>query len=146
MLKVSVIIPAYNAMNYLPETLKSVLRQTFTDFEILIIDDGSSDNLVQWVSQLVDPRIKLISQNNQGVSVARNTGITHAQGEFIAFLDADDLWEATKLEKQLHTLEDNPAVGLVYTWTAFIDQSGKFTGILLASHAEGNVWEQIGSP
>lgn len=143
MLKVSVIIPAYNAMNYLPETLKSVLRQSFADFEVLIIDDGSSDNLVQWVSELLDPRVKLISQNNQGVSVARNTGITHAQGEFVAFLDADDLWEPTKLEKQVRYLEDNPEVGLVYTWTAFIDQSGKFTGILLASHAEGNVWEQI---
>ncbi|KOP27853.1 glycosyl transferase family A [Hapalosiphon sp. MRB220] len=141
--KVSVVIPAYNAMTYLPETLESVLQQTFTDFEILIINDGSSDNIVEWTHQIADPRVRLISQPNQGVSVARNTGITHAQGEYIAFLDADDLWQPTKLEKQVHYLEDNPEVGLVYTWTAFVDQWGKHTGIVLAFHAEGNVWEQI---
>ncbi|MBW4432403.1 MAG: glycosyltransferase [Pelatocladus maniniholoensis HA4357-MV3] len=143
MSKVSVVIPAYNAMTYLPETLESVLQQTFTDFEILIINDGSSDNIVEWANQIADPRVRLISQPNQGVSVARNTGITHAQGEYIAFLDADDLWQPTKLEKQVHYLEDNPEVGLVYTWTAFVDQWGKSTGIVLAFHAEGNVWEQI---
>ncbi len=67
--KVSVIIPAYNAMSYLPETIESVLRQAFTDFELLIINDGSSDNIVQWVSQVTDPRVKLISQENQGTAV-----------------------------------------------------------------------------
>ncbi len=141
--KVSVIIPAYNAMAYLPETVESVLNQTFTDFELLIINDGSSDDIVQWASQVTEPRVKLISQENQGVSVARNTGIAHAQGEYVAFLDADDLWEPTKLEKQAQCLENNSAVALVYTWTALIDQLGKPLGILLASHVEGNVWEQI---
>lgn len=141
--KVSIVIPAYNAMTYLPNTLASVLQQTFTDFEVLIIDDGSTDNIQQWVSKVVDPRVKLISQTNQGVSAARNTGITHAQGKFIAFLDADDLWEATKLEKQLCCFNKNPELGLVYTWTAFIDHLEKPTGILITSQAEGNVWEQI---
>ncbi|WP_315786854.1 glycosyltransferase family 2 protein [Fischerella sp. JS2] len=141
--KVSVIIPAYNSMTYLPKTLESVLRQTFTDFEVFIINDGSSDNIVEWALQIADPRVRLISQPNQGVSVARNIGITHAQGEYIAFLDADDLWEPTKLEKQVRCLEDNPAVGLVYTWTNFIDESDQPTGVSIVSHAEGNVWEQI---
>jgi glycosyltransferase involved in cell wall biosynthesis len=141
--KVSVIIPAYNSMTYLPKTLESVLRQTFTDFEVLIINDGSSDNIVEWASKLVDPRVQLISQPNQGVSTARNTGIAHAQGEYIAFLDADDLWEPTKLDKQVCCLDANSAVGLVYTWTAFIDEFGKPTGVSIVSHAEGNVWEQI---
>ena len=102
--KVSVIIPTYNAMTYLPETVESVLRQTYSNFELLIIDDGSSDQTVQWVSQLVDSRVRLISQENQGASVARNTGIAHAQGEYVAFLDADDLWEPTKLEQQVRCL------------------------------------------
>ncbi len=141
--KISVIIPAYNAMNYLPETLESVFKQTFTDFEILIINDGSSDNLVEWVSQIADSRVKLISQVNQGVSAARNTGISNSQGEYIAFLDADDLWEPTKLEKQLNCLEANPKVGLAYTWTAFINQLSQPTGVSIVSHAEGNVWEEI---
>ena len=141
--KVSVVIPAYNAMTYLPETVESVIRQTFTDFEVLIVNDGSSDHVVQWFSQVSDPRVRLISQANQGLPGARNTGIAHAQGEYVAFLDADDLWEATKLEKQVRCLEDKPAVGLVYTWTALADQWGKPMGRIFASHAEGDVWEQI---
>ncbi len=141
--KVSVVIPAYNAMTYLPETLESVLRQTFTDFEVLIINDGSSDHIVQWASELVDSRIRLISQENQGLSGARNTGIAQAQGEYIAFLDADDLWEQTKLEKQVRCLEDNPEVGLVHAWMLLVDEQGKFTGRVMPSYAEGDVWKQL---
>jgi glycosyltransferase involved in cell wall biosynthesis len=141
--KVSIIIPAYNAMIYLPKTLESVLRQTFTDFEVLIVNDGSSDQIVQWAAQLTDPRVKLISQENQGASVARNTGLANAQGDYVAFLDADDLWAATKLEKQTHYLDSHPDVGLVYTWTALIDEQDQPTGIVWASQVEGRVWEHL---
>lgn len=141
--KVSVVIPAYNAIAYLPETIESVLKQTFTDFEVLIVNDGSSDNIVEWAAGVKDSRVRLISQANQGVSAARNTGIAQAQGEYIAFLDADDLWEPTKLEKQVCRLDDNPAIGLVYTWTALIDPAGKLTGTVFCYEAEGNVWETI---
>jgi glycosyltransferase involved in cell wall biosynthesis len=141
--KVSVVIPAYNAIKYLPETVERVLKQTFTDFEVLIINDGSSDNIVAWTSGILDPRVKLISQQNQGVSVARNTGIAQAQGEYIAFLDADDLWEPTKLEKQVHCLEHNQSIGLVHTWMAVIDQQSKPTGRVMTSNAEGEVWKQL---
>lgn len=141
--KVSVVIPAYNAMAYLPETVRSVLSQTFTDFEVLIINDGSSDKIVEWASGLVDSRVKLISQENQGTCGARNTGIAHARGEYIALLDADDLWEQTKLEKQIRFLEDNPEVGLVYTWTVLVDTQGKPTGRMSTFQAEGDVWKQI---
>jgi glycosyltransferase involved in cell wall biosynthesis len=141
--KVSVIITAYNSMTYLPETVESVLRQTFSDFEVLIIDDGSSDDIVQWASGLVDPRVRLISQKNQGVGVARSTGIAHAQGEYVAFLDGDDLWEPTKLEKQVRCFQKNPKVGLVHTWLAGIDQQSKPTGRIIGSHIEGEVWQRI---
>ena len=141
--KVSVVIPAYNAMSYLPETVESVLKQTFTDFEVLIINDGSSDQIAQWFSQVTDPRVKLISQENQGLPGARNTGIAHAQGEYVAFLDADDLWEPSKLEKQVVCLEDKPAVGLVYTWAVLVDEGGNFTGRVIASHLEGDVWKNL---
>ncbi len=141
--KISVVIPAYNVMAYLPETVESVIKQTFTDLEVLIINDGSSDQIVQWVSQLTDPRIKLISQENQGLPGARNTGITHAQGEYIAFLDADDLWEPSKLEKQVECFEKAPEVGLVYTWTTLIDSLRKPIGITFNYDLEGKVWEQI---
>lgn len=141
--KVTVVIPAYNATTYLPETLDSVLAQTFPDFEVLIINDGSTDHIVSWASEIDDPRVKLISQENRGVSEARNTGIKSAQGEYIAFLDADDMWEETKLEKQVRCFESKPEVGLVYTWTRLVDETGQETGIKYDSQVEGNVWQQI---
>ncbi|XGV98162.1 MAG: glycosyltransferase family 2 protein [Leptolyngbya sp. BL-A-14] len=123
--KVSVVIPAYNAMQYLEATLESVLKQTFTDFEVLIINDGSKDHIVEWFSQIKDNRVKLISQHNQGLSRARNTGITNAQGEYIAFLDADDLWEPSKLEKQVQYLDSHADVGMVSTKVVEIDEKGE---------------------
>jgi glycosyltransferase involved in cell wall biosynthesis len=141
--KISIVIPAYNSMKYLPETLESVLQQSFTDFEVLIINDGSTDNIIQWASEITDPRVKLISQKNQGVSVARNTGIARARGEYIAFLDADDLWQQTKLEKQVRCLDENPEVGLVHTSTALMDCHGKLTGRIMTAFAEGEVWQEL---
>ncbi len=144
MVKVSIVIPAYNAMTYLSETLASVFQQTFSDFEVLLVDDGSTDSIQAWVEQSVsDPRVKLISQVNQGLSAARNTGITHSQSEYIAFLDADDLWHPSKLERQVQWLEAHPTVGLIYNWTTLIDSSGKPTGRVLGSAIEGNVLPEI---
>jgi glycosyltransferase involved in cell wall biosynthesis len=143
--KVSVVIPAYNAMKYLAETMDSVFNQTYQDFEVLIVDDGSVDDTFNWVSQLSqkEPKVKLISQTNQGVQKARNKGIREARGEYIAFLDADDLWEPTKLRKQVDSLDSNSAAGLCYTWTALADKQGKATGRVIKSHFEGNVWQQL---
>lgn len=141
--QVTVIIPAYNAMNYLSETVSSVLKQTFTDFEVLIINDGSTDSIVTWASEITEERVHLISQENQGLPGARNTGIRYAQGEYIALLDADDLWEPTKLEKQVQCFQQNPDVGVVYTWTLLIDEYGKPTGRIFASQAQGNVWKEL---
>ncbi|MUH01594.1 glycosyltransferase [Scytonema sp. UIC 10036] len=143
MTKVTVVIPAYNAMAYLPETVDSVLKQTFSDFEVLIVNDGSTDNVVEWASQVTDPRVRLITQENQRVSVARNTGINNAQGEYIAFLDADDLWEPTKLEKQVRCLDENPEVGMVYTWTLLVDKDNNPIGRIYASDVEGKAWNKI---
>ena len=141
--KISVVIPAYNAMAYLPETIANLLSQTFDDFEVIVVNDGSSDETEQWVSQISDPRVQLVSQENQGLAGARNTGIANAQGEYIAFLDADDLWEATKLEKQMRVLEENPEVGVVYTWVAYIDENGESTGRVFKHQAEGEVWKNL---
>jgi glycosyltransferase involved in cell wall biosynthesis len=141
--KVSIVIPAYNAMRYLPKTLDSVLQQTFNDFEVLIINDGSSDAIIEWVSKNTDTRVQLITQSNQGVSAARNTGIASAQGEYIAFLDADDLWESTHLEKQVSYLDNNPTIGVVYTWTQLIDEYDRPTGRIFASHASGMIWQEL---
>lgn len=143
MTKVSVIIPAYNAITYLPASLDSILAQTYTDFEVIIVNDGSTDGTAEWVEQLTNPRVKLISQTNQGNCAARNTGIAHARGEYIAFLDADDLWDSTKLAKQVEMLEQNPEVGLVYTWVERIDQNGKSLGKPFESNLSGNIWEKL---
>lgn len=96
---ISIIIPLYNKEHYIANTIKSVLTQTYTDFELIIVNDGSTDNSNDIVSKFTDKRIKIINQTNQGVSVARNTGINIAQGTFIAFLDADDEWCPEYLEK-----------------------------------------------
>jgi len=135
--KVSVIIPAYNAMAFLPETLESVLNQTFTDLEVLIINDGSPDDIVEWASEIQDSRVKLISQENQGISGARNTGIWSSQGEYLAFLDADDIWEANKLEKQVECLDKNLDVGMVSSWISTIDSNGNLINIY-RNYKEGN--------
>ncbi len=141
--KVSVIIPAYNAMTYLPETLESVLQQTFTDLEVLIVDDGSSDNIVQWANGLTDDRVKFISQSNQGVSTARNLAISKASGDYIAFLDADDLWERTKIEKQVQFLDDNHPVGLVTTWMTLTDEQGNPGSEVKIDFKQGNIRKEL---
>lgn len=142
--KVSIVIPAYNAMTYLPDTVASVFEQTFRDFEVLLVDDGSTDSIQIWVAQTVyDRRFKLIAQPNQGLSAARNTGITHSQSEYIAFLDADDLWHPTKLAQQVQWLDAHPAIGLIYTLTALLDSVGNPTGRVLGTEIAGDVLSEM---
>jgi len=140
--KVSVVIPAYNAMTFLPETLASVLNQTFSDFEVLIINDGSQDNVEQWANEVTDERVKLISQANQGLAGARNTGILKSRGKYIAFLDADDVWDAAKLEKQVNRFEQNPKLGVVDTHVFFVDEQGNKLFPAGASYPEGSLLER----
>ncbi|WP_205528276.1 glycosyltransferase family 2 protein [Flavobacterium psychrotrophum] len=109
----SIIIPLYNKEAFIADTLNSALSQTFTDFEIIVTDDGSTDNGPAIVKSHTDPRIVYKRINNSGVSVARNTGIEIARGEIIAFLDADDYWEPQHLETLYKLYIDNPAVGML---------------------------------
>lgn len=123
--KVSVIIPAYNAERFIKETIESVLRQTYDDFEIIIVDDGSTDTTRQIIESLNDQRIIYLYQKNSGVSVARNTGVSKARGEYIALLDHDDLWLPEKLKKQIPLLETHTEIGLVYSDCYIIDLKGR---------------------
>lgn len=105
----SVIIPLYNKEAFIENTIKSVLKQTFGDFEIIIVDDGSTDKSIEIVSRFKDDRINLIQQKNQGVSVARNYGVQQAKSKYIALLDADDIWYKThllELKKQIDLFPD----------------------------------------
>lgn len=112
--KVSVIIPTYNREKYIVETVESVFAQTFTDYEVIVIDDGSTDNTSVVLKPYLD-RITYIRKQNGGQGSARNAGIKIAKGEYIAFLDSDDLWLPEKLEKQVKYLDQHPNMGLVFT-------------------------------
>ena len=142
---VTVVIPCYNSLRYIAETMETVLQQTYRDFEVLVVNDGSTDGTAEWVKALSDrePQVRMVSQVNQGLAGARCTGVTNARGKYVAFIDDDDLWELTKLEKQVNSLENNPQAGLCYTWTALADSEGKPTGRVIASNAEGNVWQAM---
>lgn len=129
MKKVSVIIPVYKVEKYIAGTVESVLAQTYKNFELLIIDDGSPDKSIEICQKFTDNRIKIIKQENRGVAAARNTGIRQAQGEYLAFLDADDLWTPEKLAKHVEHLENSPAVGVSFCRSAFIDELGEPLGI-----------------
>ncbi|MBX3256824.1 MAG: glycosyltransferase family 2 protein [Chitinophagaceae bacterium] len=104
----SIIIPLYNKEQYVSKTLESVFAQTFQQYEIIIVDDGSTDKSVEVVKGFTDPRMRLISQKNQGVSAARNRGISEALFNYIAFLDADDWWEPAYLEEMKHLADKYP--------------------------------------
>lgn len=112
---ISIIIPVYNTGEVLKETVASVLNQTFADFELILVDDGSDPATVAVMTGFDDPRIKILRQENQGMAAARNAGLDAAAGEFIALLDHDDLWLPEKLECQLRLFADSPEVGLVYS-------------------------------
>jgi glycosyltransferase involved in cell wall biosynthesis len=129
MKKISVIIPVYKVEKYVAATVESVLAQTYKNFELLIIDDGSPDKSIEICQQFTDNRIKIIRQENRGVAAARNTGIRHAQGEYLAFLDADDLWTPEKLAKHIEHLDNSPTVGVSFCRSAFIDELGEPLGI-----------------
>jgi glycosyltransferase involved in cell wall biosynthesis len=122
---VSVIIPAYNASATIERTLRSVMAQTYAHLEIIVVDDGSNDHTAAIVERVgrEDSRIILLRQPNEGVAIARNLGIAHAYGEFVAPLDADDIWHPRKLEKQISVMEDGgERIGLVYCYSRHIDE------------------------
>jgi glycosyltransferase involved in cell wall biosynthesis len=120
---VSVVIPTYNRADRLPETLASVFGQTYRDLEVVLVDDGSTDATATVVAQC-DPRLRYTRQANAGVSAARNRGLREVRGEFVCFLDSDDLWEPWKVEAQLAVLNAFPEVGMVWTDMSAIDDAG----------------------
>ena len=126
----SVVVPAYNAARTVGPTLASALAQTTRAIEVIVVDDGSCDDTVSIVADLAarDPRLRLISQANAGVSAARNAGIAAAQASVIAFLDADDLWPAHHLATHLRRLADNPQLDVSFSSARYIDETGRVIG------------------
>lgn len=122
---VSVIMPIYNVEEYVGQAVASVLAQSFTDFEVLIIDDGGHDRSVAICESFADPRIRIISQRNRGLAGARNTGILAARGRYVALLDGDDRWHQDKLLLHVIHLDVNPDVDVSYAGSRMIDASGR---------------------
>jgi len=128
-MKVSVILPTYNRSRMISEAIDSVLNQTFKDFELIVVDNYSTDNTESAVQSYRDKRIRYYKNHNHGlVSVSRNYGIEKSGGEYIAFLDDDDLWLPEKLEKQLILLDSNKELGLVYSDYYNMDSNGNLIG------------------
>jgi len=143
---VSVIIPAYNAENFIPKTLESVLSQTYQNIEVLVVDDGSTDTTAEIVKSFVqkDSRVSLLQQSNAGVAAARNLAIEKSKGEYIAPIDADDIWYPQNLEKQVKCLTSSaPSIGVVYSWSVDINEKNLLTGGFYNSTIEGEVYTAL---
>lgn len=134
--KVSVIIPTYNRANYICEAIDSVIAQTCKDYEIIVVDDGSTDNTKDAIKKY-DGKIRYIYQKNRGVAAARNAGIRQAVGRYIAFCDSDDIWLPLKLEKQLILFEENLMVGFVYCFM-LVESKGALSKRILPSKPAQN--------
>jgi len=123
---VSVIVSSYNYGRYVGAALESVRRQTFADFETIVIDDGSTDDSLRVIRRFLrDPRFRLVEQDHGGQARAKNRGLAEARAPYVAFLDADDLWARTKLEKQVALLESEPGLGVICTRRKVVDADGK---------------------
>ena len=121
----SVIVPAFNVARTIAETLDALTAQTFTDLEIIIVDDGSTDDTLDVVRPyLSDDRVRVVSQPNRGLAGARNSGIAASTGQFVGFCDADDVWEPNKLDAHVDHLQRNAAVGVSYSGSALFDDDG----------------------
>lgn len=124
---VTVITPTYNREKYLPEAIDGVLEQTFGNFELIVVDDGSTDNSSEILAayNAKDDRVRTFQQENQGQSIARNRGLAEARGKFICFLDSDNYWPAEKLQQQIDLFEKHPSADVIYGDTITINEEGR---------------------
>lgn len=140
---ISVIIPVYNGEKTIKDTIESISNQTFSDFEIIVINDGSQDSSLEIIYRISEPRLKVFSYPNAGLSASRNRGISKASGEYISFIDADDCWTPDKLEAQLKALQANPKAAVAYSWTNHVNEVGQFLHQGSYITAEGNVYANL---
>lgn len=143
---VSVVIPTYNRAKLIGKTLRSVLGQSYDNFEIIVVDDGSTDNTKDVVNKFKDERIRYIRhEKNKGAPTARNTGIKAAKGEYIAFQDSDDEWLPQKLEKQMKAFENAPQkLGVVYTGlTKIVDDTKEYIPYSWVAQKEGDIHKEL---
>lgn len=143
---IAVVVPMFNAERTIGATLTSIRRQTHQALDIIVVDDGSSDNSASIVATHAnqDRRIRILRQTNSGVAVARNTGAATTDAEYLAFVDADDLWAPTKIALQWQALESGgPSAGLAYCWFALIDEDSRVFSLDNRPTAEGSVLQRM---
>ncbi|MBY2909010.1 glycosyltransferase family 2 protein [Rhizobium leguminosarum] len=141
---ISIIIPTYNRSAFIGEAIDSVLQQTFGDFELIVIDDGSTDETGEIVGGFEDSRLIFIQQENAGRSAARNRAIAMARGKYIAFLDSDDTYLRDKLERQVDFMERHPGIGMMYTSAKCIDADGNILkNHIYVAAASGQIYRQV---
>jgi glycosyltransferase involved in cell wall biosynthesis len=139
---VSVVLITHNCVAYLEQAIRSVLAQTWTHLELIVVDDGSTDETGLVVQRFDDPRLSYVRQDNAGPNFARNHGIRKARGDFIAFLDCDDWWLPLKLERQVARMIAQPELGLVYSLAVRVDESGAETD-RFATNFEGRLLDRL---
>lgn len=134
----SIIIPAYNACETIAESITTVQRQTLADWELIIVDDGSTDHSTSIIADIAksDARIRLYQQQNKGPSAARNTGLRRARGAFMAFLDSDDKWGVERLKGMANAFATDPGAGVLFSRTRFVDARSGLPGTLTRHHPE----------
>ena len=146
-MRVSVIVLTYNRADMVKEAINSILSQTFEDFELIVVDNESTDNTEEVIKSYADERIRYFKHRNNGlIAVNRNYGIGKAQGEYIAFCDDDDLWMPEKLEKQAKLLDSDKELGLVYSACYSIDENGNSKGdtnLSTSKPLRGNVFDKL---
>lgn len=132
-LRLSVVVPCYNVGAMAGEAIASLLAQSVRELEVVAVDDGSSDDTLRHLLAVADARLTVVTQANRGLAAARNTGIRHARAPLIGFCDGDDVWFPEKAARQLAVMEADPAVGLTFSHSAYLDERGAPTGQLLVS-------------
>ena len=140
--RASIIVPSFNKAEYTMKTVRSLLAQTYKNYEIIVVDDGSSDDTLQLLS-IFDRKISLIEANHGGASSARNLGILHSEGEYIAFVDCDDEWYPHMLSKSIEFLENDPDLGFVFSNVDYIDCEGRIIGRHKVKKYSGNIYHKL---
>lgn len=139
----SVVVPAYNVGAFVGAAVRSALAQTLQDLEVVVVDDGSTDDTPAVLASIRDARLRVIRKANGGLASARNAGVTAARGRYVGLLDGDDVWMPEKAARQLAVLEADPAVTLTWSHSAYLDEDGTPKGTFLLSSVAAPTWQQM---
>ena len=140
---ISIVVPAYNTAPWIGEAVQSALGQSISGIEVIVIDDGSSDDTYAVVSSIRDPRLRVVRQENAGLCAARNAGIRLSSGPYVGFLDSDDVWMPHKLREHVSVLDSRPDVDLTFSWSAIVAEDGTPAGHVVKARAGATTLEDI---